>query len=384
MTTQVVLFGATGFTGRLVTRALMAQGISPVLVGRDRTRLEQQAKNTGGLPFDVADATDSSTLARLLSPGDILITTVGPFCRYGDAALQAAIDAECHYIDSTGEPDFIAKVFGMAGTKIPDEGPLALTAFGYDYVPGNCAAAVALEEAGQAATAVDIGYFLEPPGIPQLSQGTFASLCDALVQDVVYYNDASYRKGAFGQYFAKFDVNGRKASALSAPGSEVHALPRVYPWLRDVNGYNGWFGPLCRFFSLFMRLHSIPMKFGPYRYLMRTLTSKIGSGGRGPDEEKRDASGSRIVAVAKSAQGAVLARADLVGDDGYDYTARMIAWAAASILQNRHLRGGVCGPVDAFGLEPLLAGQHECGLELQSSNKRTLRPVKQDRVSAAQ
>lgn len=367
MTSEVVLFGATGFTGKLVAHALVARGVAPVLVGRDRGKLARMSSEMNGLRFEVADAGDSSALRQLLSPGDILITTVGPFCRYGDAALQAAIAAQCHYIDSTGEPDFIARVFRMAGLEIPDEGPLVLPAFGYDYVPGNCAAGAALEQAGRTATRVDIGYFLEPAGIPRLSQGTFASLCDALVQNVVYYNAGEYREGAFGQYFARFVVNGRKASTLSAPGSEVHALPRVYPWLRDVNGYNGWFGPLCGFFSLFMRVHAIPMKWSPYRRLMQWIAGKVTSRGRGPNETQRDASGSRIVALAKSADGAVLARTDLVGADGYDFTARMIAWAAQSILEHRNLRGGVCGPLEAFGLDRLVNGHHECGLELQSS-----------------
>ena len=114
MAGRIVLFGATGYTGELAARALVARGAQPLMVGRSAQRLEDLAARLGGLDTAVADvtATDgAAALAALLAPGDVLVSTVGPFVRWGRAALHAALDAGAHYIDSTGEPPFIRAVF---------------------------------------------------------------------------------------------------------------------------------------------------------------------------------------------------------------------------------------------------------------------------------
>ena len=78
----------------------------------------------------------------------MLVSTVGPFTRYGAAALDAAVGAGAHYIDSTGEPPFIRRVFEEWGPRATSARCGLVTAFGYDYVPGNLAGALALEQAG--------------------------------------------------------------------------------------------------------------------------------------------------------------------------------------------------------------------------------------------
>ena len=80
---------------------------------------------------------DPSSIRALLERGDTLVTTVGPFARWGDAALDAAIDAGAHYIDSTGEPPFVRRVFEEAGPRAEASGTVAMTAMGYDWVPGQ-------------------------------------------------------------------------------------------------------------------------------------------------------------------------------------------------------------------------------------------------------
>src|SRR5690606_26195882 len=107
-----------------------------------------------------------------------LITTVGPFLRYGKPALAAALAAGAHYFDSTGEGPFIRTVFDH-DDEARRAGVALLTAFGFDYVPGNLAAALALDEAPDAVRA-DIGYFIADPGT---SGGTRASMAGMLFED---------------------------------------------------------------------------------------------------------------------------------------------------------------------------------------------------------
>ncbi len=89
---KIVLFGATGYTGRLVAGALVAGGAAPLLAGRDRDRLDSLSARLGGLETAIADAAGPESLRSLLDRGDVLVSTVGPFALRGEAALGAAVD----------------------------------------------------------------------------------------------------------------------------------------------------------------------------------------------------------------------------------------------------------------------------------------------------
>src|SRR5918992_4091968 len=106
MSARIVLFGATGYTGGRTAEAMVRRGLRPVLAGRDPDRLAALAQRLGGLDTAVAHVTDEASVAALVGPGDVLVSTVGPFARLGAPALAAAVRAGAIYLDSTGEPPF--------------------------------------------------------------------------------------------------------------------------------------------------------------------------------------------------------------------------------------------------------------------------------------
>jgi short subunit dehydrogenase-like uncharacterized protein len=179
---RIVLFGATGYTGELTARALVARGARPVLAARNPERLGALAAELGGLETRVADVGQPDSVRALVSRGDVLVSTVGPFARWGQPALDAAIGGGAHYIDSTGETSFIRQVFERFGPGAEAAGVGLLTALGYDWVPGNLAGALALRDAGETATRVEIGYFTTGTGGGDaMSGGTRASAAGALL-----------------------------------------------------------------------------------------------------------------------------------------------------------------------------------------------------------
>src|SRR5258708_38078320 len=117
MASRIVVFGATGYTGRLVSAALVARGAKPVLAGRNAPALAVLATELGGLETAVADVSSPETVRALVARGDVLVSTVGPFVRWGDPAVQAAIDAGASYIDSTGAAGFIRAAFRRYGPR---------------------------------------------------------------------------------------------------------------------------------------------------------------------------------------------------------------------------------------------------------------------------
>jgi short subunit dehydrogenase-like uncharacterized protein len=361
---RIVLFGATGYTGRLTAEALVARGTRPVLAARSEARLRELAADLGAADLEqrTADVQRPDTVAALVERGDVLVSTVGPFTRWGDPAVQAAIGAGAHYLDSTGESPFIRRVFERFGGAAESAGCGLVTAFGYDWVPGNLAGALALREAGEAAVRVDIGYFIT--GRAGMSGGTRASAIEALLA-------ASYgRRG--GRLITErgaarmrhFDVESRSRPAVSVGTSEAFALPRLHTDLREVNVYLGWFGGAARPMTLMSPGLDLFRRVPVVGELPRTLGRQFvkGSSG-GPDTAERAASGSYVAAAAYAANGAQLAEVALSGVNGYDFTARILAWGAQRAAEEGLNGTGALGPVDAFGLDELESGAAEAGLE---------------------
>ena len=362
MAGRIVLFGATGYTGRLTAEAMVGRGLRPVLAARSRERLAQlDSELGGGLETAVADVSDSPSVRALVDRGDVLVSTVGPFVRWGAPAAAAATAAGAHYLDSTGEPPFIREVFERYGPAAERNGCGMLTAFGYDFVPGNLAGGIALRRAGDGAVRVDVGYFLTGRGEP--SGGTKASIAGIVAAPAFAYRDGLVRNERSAKRHRTFRVGSRQPDGISIGASEHFALPRIAPQLREVNVYLGWFGPASRVMQLASGGMSIAMKLPGAGRLWRAATERVvlGSTG-GPDAEARAKVGSHLVAIAYDAAGRELSEVHLTGVNAYTFTGAILAWGAARAADGA-LRGtGALGPIDGFGLDELTAGCAEAGI----------------------
>jgi short subunit dehydrogenase-like uncharacterized protein len=374
MAGRIVLFGATGYTGRLAADALVERGAHPVLAARSRPKLEEMARELGGLDTLVADVEQPKTVRALVEPGDVLVSTVGPYLRYGQSALDAAVEGKAAaYIDCTGEPPFIRRVFEEAGPRAKRDGVALITASGYDYVPGNLAGALALREAGDAATRVEIGYFTTGPvSRGALSGGTSASAAGMLLEGSFGFHDGRIASERAATRVASFDVGGRDRQGVSVGGSEQFSLPRVHPTLREVDVYLGWFGPASRAVQGFALANSAMLRVPGVAPAMRGTVRRFARGSSGgPDAEARANTGSHIVGRASDDARRVLAEAHVTGVNGYTFTGRMLAWAATRALESGVEGAGALGPVEAFGLDALEAGCAECGLEGRVNHRTT-------------
>jgi short subunit dehydrogenase-like uncharacterized protein len=370
---RIVLFGATGYTGRLVAEAMVDRGLEPLLAARSRPKLEALAAELGhrragerdaSLDVAHADVSDPASVSDLVEEGDVLVTTVGPFVRWGAPAAAAASSRGAHYLDSTGEPPFIRELFERYGPAAERSGCAMLTAFGYDWVPGNLAGALALERAGDAAARVDVGYFITgQANAGSLSGGTKASLAAVVAAPSFAFRDGRVRSERGARAVRAFTVGGRERQAVSVGGSEHFGLPALAPGLCDVNVYLGWFGPASRPLQAFSLASEVAFKLPGLESLWKGASERFvqGSSG-GPDEESRARTGSEVVAIAYDAGGAELAEARLRGGDAYGFTGRILAWGAERAAAGGLTGAGALGPVEAFGLEALTAGAAESGL----------------------
>ncbi|MFN2479507.1 MAG: trans-acting enoyl reductase family protein [Pseudonocardiaceae bacterium] len=367
---MVVLFGATGYTGRRTAEAMVRRGLRPVLAGRSEDRLTSLAQRLGKLgvgKLDVvtADIGDATSVRVLIGRGDVLVSTVGPFIRLGGPALSAAVDAGAIYLDSTGEPPFIRRVFEEFGPRAKQTGATLITAFGHDYVPGNLAGALALRCSGGRVHRVEVGYLVGGPGRSQvISRGTFASIVGLLTEQSFTWR-AGIRSEPTGSRLRIFPLGGRDCPALTIGSTEHYSLPRLAgpEGLPEVDVYLGWFGPTTRALHLSSRVTPALLALPGARSVVR----RIGEFAARCIAEEPDSSAlaqvtSHVVGTAYDAAGTALAQVRLVSGDPYQLTANLLAWAAQQATEQGVSAPGALGPVEAFGLEALETGALQAGL----------------------
>jgi short subunit dehydrogenase-like uncharacterized protein len=362
---RIVLFGATGYTGRLTAEAMVERGLRPVLAARGQGKLEELAGQLGvALETAVADVSDPRSVRALVEKGDVLVSTVGPFARWGAPAAAAATTTGAHYLDSTGEPAFIREVFERYGPAAANRGVGMLTSFGYDWVPGNLAGGLALRSAGGDAVRVDIGYFLTGKGA--MSGGTQASSVGALAEPGFAFRDGRVVSERGAKRVRSFRVGAEDKDGISVGGSEHFGLPKIAPQLREVNVYLGWFGPLARP----MQLMSLGLSLPGAGTAVKAFGERFVKGSTGgPDAEARAKAGSHIVAIAYDAGDHPLCEVHVTGVDGYTFTGRILAWGAEQAASGGLQGTGALGPVEAFGLVALADGCGWAGLEEQGRSR---------------
>ena len=362
MAGRIVVFGATGYTGRLVAERLAGAGERPVLAGRSPERLEALAADLGGLETAHGDVMRSNSVYALVGEGDVLVSTVGPFMKWGEPAVRAAVAGKAAYIDTTGEASFIRRVYEHHGPAAARAGVPLMTAMGYDFVPGALAGALALEEAGEAAVRVDLGYYALGSTAQSGSAGTRASLVGATLNDAHAYRDGALRTVRTAERVRSFAVKGKERSAVSIGGAEHFGLPAAYPRLREVNVYLGWFGGLARPMQAGSLVGSVATRVPGVRDALEFSGLKLAALGEGPAPGTTGDGESWIAAVAYDAGGAPLAEVQLSGANWYAFTADFVTWAARAAAAGRVKGTGAIGPVQAFGLDELERGCAAAGL----------------------
>lgn len=160
----IVVYGASGYTGKLIAEYLTKKQLPFVAAGRSKERLEQAMMEVPGDPRVDIQAVEHSeqALTRLFANAQVVINVVGPFGQLGYTTVRAALDAGCHYLDTTGEADFVKRVRDEFGEAFAAKGLLCSPACSWMWTAGHLAAELALEQPG--IDALDLLY--TPNGAP--------------------------------------------------------------------------------------------------------------------------------------------------------------------------------------------------------------------------
>jgi len=149
---DVVVYGASGYTGKLVAESLHRRGISFTAAGRNAERLEKALQIVAArADIDRIDAEvavvehTQEALAKLFEGARVAINVTGPFAQIGESVVAAALQSGCHYLDTTGEQDFMLAMKAAYGQRYADRGLLLSPACSYMWTMGALTAEVCLE-----------------------------------------------------------------------------------------------------------------------------------------------------------------------------------------------------------------------------------------------
>ena len=384
-THDLVVFGATGFVGRLLAAYLAEAapaGTRIALAGRSRTRLlEVRAALPAPArewPVLEADSGDAASLAALAASTRVLATTVGPYARYGMPVVEACAAAGTHYADLTGEVLFVREAIDRVDAVARGTGAKIVHAAGYDSIPSDLStmllAARAAADGAGGLRDVQLVAFARGG----LSGGTIDSM---RAQLEAMQENPSLRRVA-GDPFAlspdrAAEPDTRQPSDAGPPGRTADgrwAAPFVMaPFntriVRRSNAILGWsYGRGLRYGEV-MGVGRGPlgavaatgitaglagalaaMSFGPARTLLDRV---LPAPGQGPDEETRRNGWFRMLVDATTESGRrYRATAAGTGDPGYAATALMLGESALALaLDGDRLpdRAGSLTPATALG-----------------------------------
>ncbi len=368
MTTErdhdLVLLGATGFTGRLVAHHLAGR-VGPLrwaIAGRDRRRLEDVAAEvaaaTGTPPpaIEVVDVGDLVGLLDLAGRTRVLATTVGPYATLGELVAQACVRQGTHYADITGEPGFVSLLRDRYDADAVKQGSKVVNCCGFDSVPHDLGVRFTVDHLPDDVPLTVRGYV---SGQGRLSGGTLQSALQAIGTRTIPRPDLRHTPGA--------EVK-RRVAALPA---RLHRIDELGGWgipmptidpsivLRSARVLEGY-GTAFRY-GHFVRVRRLPTvvagmgalgvaaalaSVGPTRSVLERL---LPGSGEGPDEATRERSSFSVTFLGRGGDQTVTTRVS-GGDPGYDETAKMLGEAALSLASDDGPdAAGVLTPAVALG-----------------------------------
>jgi short subunit dehydrogenase-like uncharacterized protein len=380
---DIVVFGATGFTGALTAEYLAAHAPPEMrwaLAGRNLSKLEQVRSRLGAgsveLPLLQADVTDGASVRAVAEAARVVITTVGPYIRYGEPLVAACAAAGTDYVDLTGEPEFVDRMWLSYHDQAARSGARIVHSCGFDSIPYDLGALFTVEQLPEGVP-IALEGFVRVGGT--FSGGTYQSTIEILSRLRQGASVARERREREGRPV------GRCVRGVShAPhhdefgGGWVAPIPTIDPVtvLRSARALDRY-GPDFSY-SHYLAVKRLPVLVGlgggaaglialAQIPPARNALLKLKSSGEGPSPEQRAKAWFRVRFRAQAAGRTVQTQVS-GGDPGYGETSKMLSEAALCLaFDELPERAGQLTPAVAMG-DALLGRLQQAGIAFEVLN----------------
>jgi len=325
-----MIYGANGYTGRLIVEVAQARGLSPILAGRNRQTIEAMAAETGfeSLVFDLDDKAAS---IKALKGVAIVLHCAGPFSATSQQMIDTCLENHCHYLDITGEISVFANAY-----KQSDEARHAdivlMPGVGFDVVPTDCLAATLVKHL-PAATAMTLAF--KTGG--RMSPGTAKTSIEGLAGGGCVRKDGKLTWVPLAWKSREIPFATGKRFAMTIPWGDVFTA-YISTGVPDIEVYTAA-SP-----STVLRLKRMRMvrPLLAMQWVQNMMKRRIEKSVTGPAEGEREKSDMQLWGEVSSADGRSVS-ATMVTPDGYDVTVTASLGIVEYLLKNE-VEGGFYTP----------------------------------------
>lgn len=286
-----MIYGANGYTGELIAREAVAQGMRPILAGRNKAKVEGLAHELK-LESRIFDLDGATHIAAQLKGVKLVLLTAGPFSATSQPMVQGCIEAGAHYLDITGEIDVFEQVH-RRDQDARQAGVVLCPGVGFDVIPTDCVAS-ALKEALPDAVELRLGF----DTTVSLSPGTMKTTLESAPQGGRVRRNGKLIQVPLGHEVRRIDFGRGERLAVAVPWGDVSTafhttgIPNITVFV-----------PASRASILGMKLGNV---FGPLMNLsvvQRALNGLVSLLVKGPDEAARDRMPAYVWGEAVNARG---------------------------------------------------------------------------------
>ena len=343
----IAIMGATGHTGSQIASQLAERGIRPLLIGRNRARLDALAQRIGPqCEIRLADPTNRQSLDNVFRGVNVVINTVGPFSDLGEPVVQAALEQGSHYIDTTGEQAFMERIQVRYNGPARNAGLTVIPALAFEYALGTCAADIGLRAFGGRADRIETFY---RTGGGTMSHGTAQSIARVLGQPMRQWREGRLQSESLAAVTTEILFPGedryRLAAsfgggiALAAP--ELGAIGEARSFMVVTEDMVTW----MRRAAKFKAIASLPWTHRLADRLIRQFMKR---------PEVDNGPNTRFQVAARITRGARSTTVRIKGSDPYAVTAALAAEGAVRLSGEHHAPSGVICTPRAFESQALL------------------------------
>lgn len=355
----VLVYGATGTTGRLVCRALERTGRPYAVAGRDRDALGSLSGRLASRPeIRVADARDAGAIRQALGGMRAVINTVGPFGRLGMPVVTAAVDLGVHYVDTTGEQHFAMQVYEQLHRRAVSTGATVITGAAFRSTFSCLGAALLHERSGPLLTMSS--YYLVDAWRPTL--GTARSALAMLSEHWLAFRDGKLVELPASASPRKVRFPGEPADyrAVATPGGDAVMLPLDIPPLQSACCHSLQPRARARLLALlasFQPRLRTAMTPGRIAALDRVVSRVM----RGPNERERGAAQWKVFVHGQTPSGSHVFVAS--GSDVYAISGEVAAHTAVQLADGHARDSGVMTTGKALPAVGFLDAMKPCGVK---------------------
>jgi short subunit dehydrogenase-like uncharacterized protein len=332
---SVLVYGANGYTGRLIVEEAVRRGLHPTIGGRSAEAIEAMGREHG-LSTSVFDLSDAAAIDTALAGIDVVLHCAGPFARTAAPMVEGCLRNGSHYLDITGEVEVIASVAQRSGVA-RERGVMLMPAVGFDVVPSDC---LAVRVAGRCPGADRLQLAFR--GLGEVSRGTATTMADNLGRGGAVLQDGRMRSVPAAWRTLEVDFGRGPTSCVSIPWGDLFTA-HVSTGVPNIEVYMAAPAALRRFLKA-SRWFAPLLRTGPVRALLRRAARR---GPAGPSDDVRDRGSTHLWARARSADGRH-AISRMHGPEGYTVTMLCALDIVDRIARGDH-PAGFQTPAGAYG-----------------------------------